>query len=83
MRGQKFVRTSQLLLFFSAVPRIAVKLIFKKENGQKHRCRIDVFWVFQSEHGYVTVLLLSMIVLFSSGRRLYSRRLQEGSRVRH
>lgn len=34
MRGEKFVRTSQLLLFFSAVPWIAVKLIFKKENDK-------------------------------------------------
>lgn len=49
----------------------------------KHRHQIDVFfWVSVRKRGCMRVLLFIMIVLFSSVQCLYSRRLQEGSRVK-
>lgn len=79
---ERFVRTSRWLLFFSAVPWIAVKLIVKEKLTRR---QIDVSWIFSvRERGRVRVLLLIVIVLFqfSSVQCLYSRRLQEGSRVK-
>ena len=62
--GKKFVRTSQLLLFFSAVPPIAVKLTFKRKLTKN----TDAELTFSGRrgHGHVRVLLVIMIVLFSS-----------------
>lgn len=72
---EKFVRTSKLLPFFSAVPRIAVKLIVKDTDKTDVKLMLSGFSV--TERGCVRV-----IVLFSSVQCLYSRHLQEGSRVK-
>lgn len=82
--GKKFVRTSKLLLFFSAVPWIAVKLI-RKGNWQKKNTdvKFDAFRGFfvRGRVFFVRVLLLNHDCL-GSVQCLYSRRLQEGSRVK-
>lgn len=77
---EKFVRTSKNCCCFSVqCLGIAVKLIVKNWRNTD----VVFFFFFQvRERGFVRVLLLIMIVLFSSVQCLYSRRLQDGSRVK-